>query len=160
MAKAPTQSVTLGKKVPDFTATTADGGAWRLKERKGSKVALFFYPKDMTSGCTVEAQQFQALLGAFRKAGTEVVGVSRDSCASHRKFIDKEGLKYELLSDADQALCTLFDVIREKNMYGKKVKGIERSSFLIGADGTLLAEWRKVKADGHAAEVLAAAKAS
>jgi peroxiredoxin Q/BCP len=114
----------------------------------------------MTSGCTVEAQQFQALLGAFKRAGTQVVGVSRDSCASHRKFIDKEGLKYELLSDADQALCTLFDVIREKNMYGKKVKGIERSTFLIGADGTLVAEWRKVKADGHAAEVLAAAKAS
>jgi peroxiredoxin Q/BCP len=160
MAKAPTPRVTLGKKVPDFTATTADGSPWQLKAQAGTKVALFFYPKDMTSGCTVEAQQFQALLGAFKKAGTTVVGVSRDSCASHRKFIDKEGLKYELLSDADQALCTLFDVIREKNMYGKKVKGIERSTFLIGADGTLVAEWRKVKADGHAAEVLAAAKAS
>ena len=159
MAKAPTRSVTIGRKVPDFTATTAAGGRWRLKDAAGSKVALFFYPKDMTSGCTVEAQQFQALLGAFRKAGTLVVGVSRDSCASHQKFIAKEKLAYELLSDADEALCTLFDVIREKNMYGKKVKGIERSTFLIGADGTLLAEWRKVKADGHAAEVLAAAKA-
>jgi peroxiredoxin Q/BCP len=155
-----TARVAAGKKVPDFTATTTDGGTWRLKDAAGSKVALFFYPKDMTSGCTVEAQQFQSLLGAFKKAGTQVVGVSRDSCASHQRFKDKEGLKYELLSDADQALCTLFDVIREKNMYGKKVKGIERSTFLIGADGTLLAEWRKVKADGHAAEVLAAAKAS
>ena len=163
MAKTPTgvtPEVSVGKKVPDFTATTADGGSWRLKDQAGTKIALFFYPKDMTSGCTVEAQQFQALLGAFKKAGTQVVGVSRDSCASHRKFIDKEGLKYELLSDADQALCTLFDVIREKTMYGKKVKGIERSTFLIGPDGKLLAEWRKVKADGHAAEVLAAAKAS
>jgi len=155
-----TPKVIVGKKVPDFTATTTDGGSWRLKDAAGSKVALFFYPKDMTSGCTVEAQQFQALLGAFKKAGTQVIGVSRDTCSSHQKFKDKEGLKYELLSDADQALCTLFDVIREKNMYGKKVKGIERSTFLIGADGTLLAEWRKVKADGHAAEVLTAAKAS
>jgi peroxiredoxin Q/BCP len=155
-----TSGVTVGKKVPDFTATTTDGGTWRLKDAAGSKLAIFFYPKDMTSGCTVEAQQFQSLLGAFKKAGTQVVGVSRDSCASHQRFKDKEGLRYELLSDADQALCTLFDVIREKNMYGKKVKGIERSTFLIGADGTLLAEWRKVKADGHAAEVLAAAKAS
>ena len=164
MAKAPTRNATpkviVGKKVPDFTATDTDGGHWRLKDQAGSQVALFFYPKDMTSGCTVEAQQFQALLGAFKRAGTTVVGVSRDSCASHRKFIDKEGLTYALLSDADEALCTLFDVIREKNMYGKKVMGIERSTFLIGADGKLLAEWRKLKADGHAAEVLAAAKAS
>ena len=159
MPKTPT-GVSVGKKVPAFTATTTDGGKWRLKDAAGSKGALFFYPKDMTSGCTVEAQQFQALAGAFKKAGTTVIGVSRDSCASHQKFKDKEGLKYELLSDADQALCTLFDVIREKNMYGKKVKGIERSTFLIGADGTLLQEWRKVKADGHAAEVLTAAKAS
>ncbi|MFM7708387.1 MAG: peroxiredoxin [Gammaproteobacteria bacterium] len=163
MPKTPTgvtPKVIVGKKVPDFTATTTDGGSWHLKDAAGSKVALFFYPKDMTSGCTVEAQQFQALLGAFKKAGTQVIGVSRDTCSSHQKFKYKEGLKYELLSDADQALCTLFDVIREKNMYGKKVKGIERSTFLIGADGTLLAEWRKVKADGHAAEVLTAAKAS
>ena len=154
-------SPAVGDKAPLFRATLQDGSAFELAGILGKKaVVLFFYPKDMTSGCTVEAQQFQALLGAFRKAGTTVVGVSRDSCASHRKFIDKEGLKYALLSDSDEALCTLFDVIREKNMYGKKVMGIERSTFLIGADGKLLAEWRKVKADGHAAEVLAAAKAS
>ena len=152
MPKTPT-GVTVGKKVPDFTATTTDGGTWRLKDAAGSKLAIFFYPKDMTSGCTVEAQQFQSLLGAFKKAGTTVIGVSRDSCASHQRFKDKEGLRYELLSDADQALCTLFDVIREKNMYGKKVKGIERSTFLIGADGTLLAEWRKVKAEIRRAHV-------
>lgn len=151
--------VSVGKKVPDFTATTTDGGQWRLKDAAGSKVALFFYPKDMTSGCTVEAQQFQSLLGAFKKAGTQVIGVSRDSCGSHQKFKDKEGLKYELLSDADQALCTLFDVIREKNMYGKKVKGIERSTFLIDAEGVLRAEWRGIKVAGHVEEVLKAVKA-
>jgi peroxiredoxin Q/BCP len=119
---------------------------------------LFFYPKDMTSGCTVEAQQFRDLQGAFRKAGAIVIGVSRDSCASHQKFKTKEKLNYELLSDADEALCRLFDVIKEKNMYGKKVMGIERSTFLIDAAGVLAGEWRKVKADGHAAEVLTAAK--
>ena len=152
-------SIAPGRKVPDFSATTTDGGAWRLREAKGSKVVIFFYPKDMTSGCTVEAQQFRDLHAAFRKAGTIVIGVSRDSCASHQKFKTKEKLNYELLSDADEALCKLFDVIKEKNMYGKKVMGIERSTFLINGDGTLAQEWRKVKADGHAAEVLAAAKA-
>ncbi|MEY3465741.1 MAG: peroxiredoxin [Steroidobacteraceae bacterium] len=149
----------VGRKVPDFTATTTDGGKWRLKDAAGSKVVIFFYPKDMTSGCTVEAQQFRDLHAKFKRAGTLVVGVSRDSCASHARFRDKENLNYELLSDADEALCTSFDVIREKNMYGKKVFGIERSTFLIDAAGKLAREWRKVKADGHAAEVLAAAQA-
>jgi len=107
----------------------------------------------------VEAQQFRNLHAKFKRAGTLVVGVSRDSCASHARFRDKENLNYELLSDADEALCTSFDVIREKNMYGKKVFGIERSTFLIDAAGKLAREWRKVKADGHAAEVLAAAQA-
>lgn len=149
----------VGRKVPDFTATMTDGGKWRLKDAAGSKVVIFFYPKDMTSGCTVEAQQFRDLHAKFKRAGTRVVGVSRDSCASHARFRDKENLNYELLSDADEALCTSFDVIREKNMYGKKVFGIERSTFLIDAAGKLAREWRKVKADGHAAEVLAAAQA-
>lgn len=149
----------VGRKVPDFTATTTDGGKWRLKDAAGSKVVIFFYPKDMTSGCTVEAQQFRDLHAKFKRASTLVVGVSRDSCASHARFRDKENLNYELLSDADEALCTSFDVIREKNMYGKKVFGIERSTFLIDAAGKLAREWRKVKADGHAAEVLAAAQA-
>ena len=149
----------LGRKVPDFTATSTDGGQWRLKDAKGSKVVLFFYPKDMTSGCTVEAQQFRDLHARFKRAGALVVGVSRDSCSSHARFRDKEKLNYELLSDADESLCELFDVIREKNMYGKKVFGIERSTFLIDADGKLAQEWRKVKADGHAAAVLEAVQA-
>lgn len=158
MAKANTSPISVGKKVPDFSAVTTDGGNWKLKDARGSKVVLFFYPKDMTSGCTVEAQQFRDLHAQFKRAKTLVIGVSRDSCASHQKFKTKEKLNYELLSDADEALCKLFDVIREKNMYGKKVFGIERSTFLIDAEGKLAAEWRKVKADGHAAEVLEAAK--
>jgi len=158
MPKSASAKIELGKKIPDFTATTTDGGTWRLREAKGSKVVLFFYPKDMTSGCTVEAQQFRDLHGAFRKAKILVIGVSRDSCTSHQKFKTKEKLNYELFSDSDEGLCKMFDVIKEKNMYGKKVMGIERSTFLIDEDGALAQEWRKVKADGHAAEVLAAAK--
>jgi peroxiredoxin Q/BCP len=151
--------IATGKKVPEFTARGTDGSPWKLRDARGSKLVLFFYPRDMTSGCTVEAQDFRDLQAAFRKSGTLVAGVSRDSCASHVKFRDKEKLDYELLSDADEALCGLFDVIKEKNMYGKKVLGIERSTFLIDAEGKLAREWRKVKVPGHAAEVLEAAKA-
>jgi peroxiredoxin Q/BCP len=150
--------VTVGKKVPDFTSTTTDGKPWKSKEAHGSKLVLYFYPKDMTSGCTIEAQDFRDLATAFRKAGTVVIGVSRDSCKSHQKFKDKEKLNFELLSDEDESLCRLFDVIREKNMYGRKVMGIERSTFLIDAEGVLAQEWRKVKVDGHAEAVLEAAK--
>ena len=152
-------TLTVGKKVPDFNSTGTAGKPWRLRDAKGSALVLFFYPKDMTSGCTVEAQQFRDLQVAFRKAGAVVVGVSRDSCASHQKFHTKEKLNFELLSDVDESLCTLFGVIKEKNMYGKKVFGIERSTFLIDAGGVLVREWRKVKADGHAADVLEATKA-
>lgn len=159
MTKTATGKVVIGKKVPDFKAVTTDGNEWRLKAAVGSKVVLFFYPKDMTPGCTIEAQEFRDLQAQFRRANTQVVGISRDSCTSHQKFRTKEKLNYELLSDEDEALCQLFDVIREKNMYGKKVFGIERSTFLIDSEGKLAAEWRKVKAEGHAQVVLAAAKA-
>jgi len=159
MTKTATGKVVIGKKVPDFKAVTTDGNEWRLKEAAGSNVVLFFYPKDMTPGCTIEAQEFRDLQAQFRRANTQVVGISRDSCTSHQKFRTKEKLNYELLSDEDEALCQLFDVIREKNMYGKKVFGIERSTFLIDAEGKLATEWRKVKAEGHAQVVLAAAKA-
>ncbi len=159
MTKTATGKVVIGKKVPDFKAVTTDGNEWRLKEAAGSNVVLFFYPKDMTPGCTIEAQEFRDLQAQFRRANTQVVGISRDSCTSHQKFRTKEKLNYELLSDEDEALCQLFDVIREKNMYGKKVFGIERSTFLIDSEGKLAAEWRKVKAEGHAQVVLAAAKA-
>jgi peroxiredoxin Q/BCP len=159
MTKTATGKVVIGKKVPDFKAVTTDGNEWRLKEAAGSNVVLFFYPKDMTPGCTIEAQEFRDLQAQFRRANTQVVGISRDSCTSHQKFRTKENLNYELLSDEEESLCKLFDVIREKNMYGKKVFGIERSTFLIDSEGKLAAEWRKVKAEGHAQVVLAAAKA-
>jgi len=159
MTKTATGKVVIGKKVPDFKAVTTDGNEWRLKEAAGSNVVLFFYPKDMTPGCTIEAQEFRDLQAQFRRANTQVVGISRDSCTSHQKFRTKENLNYELLSDEEESLCNLFDVIREKNMYGKKVFGIERSTFLIDSEGKLAAEWRKVKAEGHAQVVLAAAKA-
>jgi peroxiredoxin Q/BCP len=159
MTKTATGKVVIGKKVPDFKAVTTDGNEWRLKEAAGSNVVLFFYPKDMTPGCTIEAQEFRDLQAQFRRAKTQVVGISRDSCTSHQKFRTKENLNYELLSDEEESLCQLFDVIREKNMYGKKVFGIERSTFLIDSEGKLAAEWRKVKAEGHAQVVLAAAKA-
>jgi peroxiredoxin Q/BCP len=150
--------VTVGKKVPPFSSTTTAGEPWKLKDALGQKLVLFFYPKDMTSGCTIEAQNFRDLQAAFRKAKTQIVGVSRDGCASHVKFVAKEKLNYELLSDADETLCGLFDVIKEKNMYGRKVMGIERSTFLIDSNGVLSQEWRKVKVDGHAEQVLEAAR--
>lgn len=148
----------IGRKVPDFTARDTDGRPWSLKDARGGKLVLYFYPKDMTSGCTLEAQRFRDLQGAFRRSGTQIVGVSRDGCASHQRFRAKEQLNFTLLADEDQSLCRLFDVIREKSMYGRKVLGIERSTFLIDADGKLAREWRKVKVPGHAEEVLEAAK--
>ena len=150
--------IAVGAKVPAFSAQTTDGEAWKLADAAGRKVVLYFYPKDMTSGCTVEARGFRDAAADFKKARTVVLGVSRDSCASHAKFRDKESLNFELLSDADEKLCKLFDVIKEKNMYGRKVLGIERSTFLIDAAGRLAREWRKVKVTGHAEEVLEAAK--
>jgi peroxiredoxin Q/BCP len=146
--------IELGKKVPAFTASTTDGSIFRLADAKGSALVLYFYPRDLTPGCTIEAQNFRDLQAAFRKAGAMVVGVSRDSCASHQKFITKEKINFSLLADEDSKLCNLFDVIKDKNMYGKKVRGIERSTFLIDAEGKLVREWRKVKVDGHAEEVL------
>lgn len=158
MSQVAAGKIAVGKKLPRFSSITTAGGPWQLKDALGQKLVLFFYPKDMTSGCTIEAQEFRDLQGAFRKAKTLVVGVSRDSCASHAKFVQKEKLNFELLSDADESLCRLFDVIREKNMYGKKVMGIERSTFLADAAGVLRQEWRKVKVAGHAEQVLEAAQ--
>ncbi len=151
--------VEVGKKVPAFSAPQSDGSSWKSSAALGANLVLYFYPKDMTPGCTTEGQDFRDLNAAFKKANTLVVGVSRDSCASHQKFRDKEKFQFELLSDADGKLCKLFDVIKEKNLYGKKVLGIERSTFLIDAKGVLVQEWRKVKVDGHAAAVLKAAQA-
>jgi len=151
-------TVAVGSRVPPFTATDADGRPWKLIDARGSRLVLYFYPRDMTSGCTLEARSFRDLHGEFRRAGVSVVGISRDSAASHQKFRSKENLGFELLSDEDETLCRLFDVIRDRNMYGRKVRGIERSTFLIDEAGTLVRAWRKVKVAGHAAEVLQAAK--
>ena len=144
--------------MPDFKITATGGETWHLKDVAGKKLVIYFYPKDMTAGCTVESQNFRDRAAAFRKADTLIVGVSRDSVASHEKFTAKEKLSFPLLSDTDEQLCKLFDVIKEKSLYGKKYLGIERSTFLLDGKGVLRHEWRKVKVPGHAEEVLEAAK--
>jgi thioredoxin-dependent peroxiredoxin len=148
----------IGSKIKDFSLPSSGGGTWSLQDAKGRKLVIYFYPKDMTSGCTRESQDFRDLHAAFRKAGAEVVGVSRDSVKSHDKFTEKENLPFPLLSDEDEKLCKLFDVIHEKSLYGRKYLGIERSTFLLDGSGILRREWRKVKVPGHAEEVLEAAK--
>jgi len=148
-----------GKKVPDFAAPATGGATFRLADHKGHPVVLYFYPKDNTPGCTVEGADFRDLHKEFAKTGAVVAGVSRDSIKSHEGFKAKMAFPFPLISDADEKLCAQFDVIRMKNMYGKQVRGIERSTFLIGPDGKLIREWRKVKVEGHAAEVLEAVKA-
>jgi peroxiredoxin Q/BCP len=148
----------LGKKVADFSAASTNG-TFRLSDHKGEAVVLYFYPKDNTPGCTTEGAQFRDAYQAFRKAGATVVGISRDSIKSHEGFKARMEFPFELISDADEKLCTQFDVIKMKNMYGKQVRGIERSTFLIDRTGKLAREWRKIKVDGHVEEVLAAVKA-
>ena len=150
--------ITPGAKVPDFSLPATGGGPFRLKDAAGRALVVYFYPKDMTSGCTRESQDFRDLHGAFRKAGADIVGISRDSMSSHEKFKAKERLPFALLSDEDERVCKLFDVIREKSLYGRKFLGIERSTFLIDAQGVLRREWRKVKVPGHAEEVLEATR--
>lgn len=149
----------LNRVVADFTADATGDKRIRLKDLRGQNVVLYFYPKDSTPGCTLEGQDFRDLHAKFRRQKTAIFGVSRDSIASHEKFKAKQKFPFDLLSDPDEKLCGKFDVIQEKNMYGRKVMGIERSTFLIGADGKLKREWRKVKVKGHAEEVLNAAKA-
>ena len=146
------------QKVVDFNAT-GTGGEFSLSAQKGHPVILYFYPKDNTPGCTVEGAQFRDLHTQFAKLGAVVVGISRDSLKSHENFKTKMAFPFELLSDADEALCGKFGVMKMKNMYGKKVRGIERSTFLIGPDGKMVREWRGVKVPGHAEEVLEAVKA-
>ena len=150
-------TVQLNRKVPAFKAEST-GGTFSLTDCKGKNVVIYFYPRDNTSGCTREGQAFRDNIAKFRRNKTVVLGVSRDSIASHEKFKTAQEFPFELLSDKDEALCKLFDVIKEKNMYGKKVMGIERSTFLIDATGKLRHEWRKVKVDGHVDEVLEAVR--
>jgi peroxiredoxin Q/BCP len=151
-------TVAVGKKVPGFTSAATGGADWSLGSASGESVVLYFYPKDMTSGCTLESQQFRDLHAQFKRAKVRVLGVSRDSVKSHDKFREKEKLPFDLLSDPEEKLCKLFDVIKEKSMYGRKYLGVERSTFLIDGKGVLRRQWRKVKVPGHAEEVLEAAK--
>ena len=147
----------LGKAAPAFALPAAGGGTWKLKDALGKNVVLYFYPRDNTPGCTTEGNDFNALLPAFKKSRAVIVGVSADTITAHCKFRDKQGYEFELLSDEEHAVCKLFDVYKEKSLYGRKFMGIERSTFLIDAKGVLQREWRKVKVNGHAQEVLAAA---
>ena len=151
-------SVALGKEIPNFKAATTDEVPFELKDYKGRKVVIYFYPKDHTSGCTTEGLDFTKDIKKFKNANTEILGVSRESLDSHQKFIEKQNFKFPLLSDPDEVVCELFEVIKEKSMYGKKYMGIERSTFLIDEDGKLAHEWRKVKVPGHVDEVLKTVK--
>ena len=144
---------------PDFTLPATGGQSVSLSALRGRKVVLYFYPKDNTPGCTNETRDFGALHAEFAAAGCEVFGLSRDSLKSHENFKAKLELPFELISDPEEVACTGFEVIKLKNMYGKQVRGIERSTFLIDAEGRIAREWRGVKVDGHAAEVLAAVRA-
>ncbi len=149
----------MNRVVADFTAEATRNKKIRLKELRGQNVVLYFYPKDSTPGCTTEGRDFSALHAKFRRQKTVILGVSRDSLASHEKFRDKQGFKFDLISDPDEKLCKKFDVIREKTLYGRKFMGVVRSTFLIDAAGKLRREWRNVKVKGHAEEVLDAVKA-
>ncbi|VXB94556.1 Peroxiredoxin Bcp [Burkholderia sp. 8Y] len=150
--------VAVDQPVPDFTAP-ATGGEFTLSSLRGTKVVLFFYPKDNTPGCTTESLQFRDHYEQFKAAGAEIVGISRDSVKSHDNFKAKLELPYTLVSDSDEAICALFDVIKMKKMYGKEVRGIERSTFLLDADGVLRREFRGIKVPGHVEAIVEAVQA-
>lgn len=144
----------IGKKVPKLKGVLHDGSTLALADLRGQAVVVYFYPKDNTPGCTNEAHGFRDLYDQFRKAGCEIVGVSRDSAASHAKFRDKHALPFPLVADTDETWCNAFGVLGEKSLYGRKFVGVIRSTFLVDAAGTLVAEWRNVRVPGHAAAVL------
>lgn len=148
----------VGKKAPDFELAATGDQHIRLSRLKGSNLVLYFYPKDSTPGCTLEGQDFRDRHLKFKRRNTLIFGISRDSLKSHENFRTKQKFPFALLSDSDETACKLYDVIREKNLYGRKVLGIERSTFLIDASGKLVREWRKVSVKGHADEVLEAIK--
>lgn len=150
--------VKVGKKVPDFKLPATGEQDIALSDFKGKRVVVYFYPKDSTPGCTTEGQDFRDSINTFRRLNTVVLGISRDSVKSHENFKSQQQFPFELLSDAEEKTCKLFDVIREKNMYGKQVMGIERSTFLIDEQGILRREWRKLKVPGHVDEVLEATR--
>ena len=149
----------LGKPVPDFSLPATGGNTFRLSGTRGSKLVLYFYPKDNTPGCTQQGADFRDAYAAFRKAGVEIYGISRDSLESHEGFKARMKFPFELLADPEAALCERFGVMKLKNMYGRKVRGIERSTFVIDEKGVLARAWRGVKVPGHAQEVLNFVKA-
>jgi peroxiredoxin Q/BCP len=150
--------VATGHKLPDFSIASTDGKDFRPADVAGSKLVLYFYPRDNTPGCTREGEDFRDLAPAFRKAGALIFGISPDSLEAHEKFRAKMKFPFHLLSDPERSLCRLFDVIRAKSLYGRKFMGVERSTFLVDAAGVLREEWRKVKVTGHAEAVLESAR--
>ena len=150
--------VNIGEKVASFSLPATGDRNLSLDDFKGTNLVIYFYPKDNTPGCTLEGQDFRDNYSGFRKSGTAVLGVSRDSLKAHENFRARQKFPFDLLSDTEEKLCRQFDVIHEKNMYGRKVMGIVRSTFLIDGDGVLQREWRKVRVKGHVEEVLEAAR--
>jgi peroxiredoxin Q/BCP len=150
--------VRIGKPVASFSLPATGDKNVSLEDFRGSRLVIYFYPKDSTPGCTLEGQNFRDSYSEFKKSGTAILGVSRDSLKAHENFKAKQEFPFDLLSDADETLCRQFDVIHEKNMYGRKVMGIVRSTFLIDGDGILQREWRKVRVKGHVEEVLEAVR--
>ena len=147
-------TILTGLAVPDFSAPATGGSTFRLSAALGKSVVVYFYPRDNTPGCTDEGRQFNELHAKFRKLDCEIYGISRDSLRAHENFKSKQGFSFELLSDENEHVCNMFGVMKMKNMYGKKVRGIERSTFVIDANGIMRREWRGVKVPGHAREVL------
>lgn len=144
----------LNQAIPDFELPSTSGKIFKLSDYIGKKLIVYFYPKDNTPGCTNQGKDLRDLYEAFQASNTEIVGISRDGLKSHENFKAKFNFPFELLSDAEEKACTLFDVIKMKKLYGKEVRGIERSTFVIDEQGILIHEWRKVKVDGHAQQVL------
>ena len=154
----PTKKIKLGEKVPDFKAPSTGNKTIKLSSLKGKNIVIYFYPRDATPGCTIEGQNFRDNIRKFSSRNTIILGVSRDNITSHEKFKKNQKFSFDLLSDEDEKLCKIFDVIKEKNMYGKMVMGIERSTFLIDKKSILRYEWRKVKVKEHVDEVLSKLK--
>ena len=150
--------VQVGKKVRDFKALLDNEETFKLSENNGKNLVFYFYPKDNTPGCTKEGEDFRDNYSVIKKLNTEVIGVSKDSVASHQKFIKKFNFPFNLISDENEKVCNLFNVIKEKNMYGRKYMGIERSTFLIDTNGKLVKEWRKVRVKGHVDDVIESIK--
>jgi len=146
--------VEVGKPLPAFSGEATGGLKIASKDLKGQRYVLFFYPRDNTPGCTVESKDFRDLYDKFKRRKAKIIGISRDTLTSHEKFKEKFGFPFELIADPEEKICNLFGVMKDKNMYGKKVRGIERSTFIVDEKGVLRREWRKVKVDGHAQAVL------